>query len=86
MVAQLVDLQLERGMDPGRAPGAAWRRLGAYRAGVMFSGQPELIDRRAARRPLAVGYGEGEMYVGSDALALAPFTKRIGYLRTATGR
>src|SRR5271165_2597793 len=81
-VAQLVDLNLQRGMDPVAAAGAAFRRLeGAYALAMIFAGHPELIVGAQHGAPLAVGFGDDEMFVGSDALALAPLTRRIAYLR-----
>src|SRR6516225_8785014 len=80
-VAQLVDFNLQRGMDPVAAAGAAFRRLeGAYALAMIFSGHPELIVGAQHGAPLAVGFGEDEMFVGSDGLALAPLTQRIAYL------
>jgi glucosamine--fructose-6-phosphate aminotransferase (isomerizing) len=81
-VAQLVDLHLKRGMTPVEAAGAALRRLeGAYALAMIFAGHPELIVGAQHGAPLAVGFGDDEMFVGSDALALAPLTRRIAYLR-----
>src|SRR5579872_824417 len=81
-VAQLVDLNLQRGMAPIEAVHAALRRLeGAYALAMIFSGHPELMVAAQNGAPLAVGYGDEEMFVGSDALALAPLTRRIAYLR-----
>src|SRR5580704_3809506 len=81
-VAQLVDLNLKRGMTPIEAAGAALRRLeGAYALAMIFAGHPELIVGAQHGAPLAIGFGEDEMFVGSDALALAPLTRRIAYLR-----
>jgi glucosamine--fructose-6-phosphate aminotransferase (isomerizing) len=81
-VAQLVDLNLQRGMEPVAAAGAAFRRLeGAYALAMIFAGHPELMIGAQHGAPLAVGFGEDEMFVGSDALALAPLTRRIAYLR-----
>ena len=81
-VAQLVDLHLKRGMSPVEAAGAAFKRLhGAYALAMIFAGHPELIVGAQNGAPLAVGFGEEEMFVGSDALALAPLTRRIAYLR-----
>src|SRR5487761_2488973 len=81
-VAQLVDLNLQRGMAPLEAAGAAFRRLeGAYALAMIFAGHPELIIGAQHGAPLAVGFGEDEMYLGSDALALAPLTRRIAFLR-----
>ncbi|HEY4043549.1 MAG TPA: glutamine--fructose-6-phosphate transaminase (isomerizing), partial [Rhodopila sp.] len=81
-VAQLVDLNLRRGMTPIEAAGAALRRLeGAYALAMIFAGHPELIVGAQHGAPLAIGFGDDEMFVGSDALALAPLTRRIAYLR-----
>lgn len=80
-VAQLVDLHLQRGMAPIEAASAAFARLeGAYALALIFAGHPELIIGAQSGAPLAVGYGDEEMYLGSDALALAPLTRRIAYL------
>jgi glutamine---fructose-6-phosphate transaminase (isomerizing) len=81
-VAQLVDLNLQRGMTPMEAAGAALKRLeGAYALAMIFAGHPELMIGAQHGAPLAVGFGEEEMFVGSDGLALAPLTRRIAYLR-----
>ena len=81
-VAQLVDLYLKQGMDPIRAAGAAFKRLeGAYALAMIFAGHPELIVGAQRGAPLAIGFGEDEMFLGSDALALAPLTRRLAYLR-----
>jgi glucosamine--fructose-6-phosphate aminotransferase (isomerizing) len=80
-VAQLVDLYLQRGMAPVDAAQAAFRRLeGAYALAMIFAGHAELMIGAQHGAPLAVGYGDGEMFLGSDALALAPLTNRIAYL------
>jgi glucosamine--fructose-6-phosphate aminotransferase (isomerizing) len=81
-VAQLVDLNLKNGMAPIEAAGAALRRLeGAYALAMIFSGHPELMVAAQNGAPLAVGFGDDEMFIGSDALALAPLTRRIAYLQ-----
>jgi glucosamine--fructose-6-phosphate aminotransferase (isomerizing) len=81
-VAQLVDLHLKQGMEPVAAAGAAFARLeGAYALAMMFAGYPELLVGACHGAPLAVGFGEAAMYLGSDALALAPLTRRIAFLR-----
>jgi glucosamine--fructose-6-phosphate aminotransferase (isomerizing) len=68
-------------MTPIEAAGAAFRRLeGAYALAMIFAGHPELIVGAQHGAPLAVGFGEDEMFVGSDGLALAPLTQRIAYL------
>jgi glucosamine--fructose-6-phosphate aminotransferase (isomerizing) len=80
-VAQLVDLYLKQGMKPIEAAGTALRRLeGAYALAIIFAGHPELMVAAQHGAPLAVGFGDDEMFVGSDALALAPLTRRIAYL------
>jgi glucosamine--fructose-6-phosphate aminotransferase (isomerizing) len=79
-VAQLVDLNLKRGMAPAEAAGAAFGRLeGAYALALIFAGHPELMIGARNGAPLAVGFGDGEMYLGSDAMALAPLTDRLAY-------
>ena len=81
-VAQLVDHHLGLGMSPVDAAAAALRRIeGAYALAMIFADHPELIVAAQSGAPLAVGFGDGEMFVGSDALALAPLTRRIAYLR-----
>ncbi|MEI7713267.1 MAG: glutamine--fructose-6-phosphate transaminase (isomerizing) [Rhodospirillales bacterium] len=81
-VAQLVDLNLQRGMAPIVAAGSALRRLeGAYALAMIFAGHPELMIVAQHGAPLAVGFGEDEMFVGSDGLALAPLTRQIAYLK-----
>jgi glucosamine--fructose-6-phosphate aminotransferase (isomerizing) len=80
-VAQLVDLNLKRGMSPIEAAGAAFGRLeGAYALAMVFAGHSDMMIGARHGAPLAVGYGEDEMFLGSDALALAPLTQRIAYL------
>ncbi|MDE8347065.1 MAG: glutamine--fructose-6-phosphate transaminase (isomerizing) [Acidocella sp.] len=80
-IAQLLDLLLAEGATPVEAARAAFARLeGAYALAIIFSGHPELMIGAQRGAPLAVGYGETEMYLGSDALALAPLTQEIAYL------
>jgi len=80
-VAQLVDLNLQRGMTPIEAAAAALRCLeGTYALAMIFSGHPDLIVGAQHGAPLAIGFGENEMFVGSDGLALAPLTERVAYL------
>ncbi len=81
-VAQLVDLNLKRGMSPREAAHACLSRLhGAYALAMIFAGHPELMIGARHGAPLAIGYGDDEMFLGSDSLALAPLTRRIAYLR-----
>jgi glutamine---fructose-6-phosphate transaminase (isomerizing) len=81
VVAQLVSRNMDRGQDPVAAVAAALPRLrGAFALGFIFSGQDGLLIGARHGAPLAIGYGQGEMYLGSDALALAPFTDALTYL------
>ena len=81
-VAQLVDLNLRHGMEPVEAAREAFRRLeGAYALAVVFAGHPDLMVGAQHGAPLAVGFGEDAMYLGSDSLALAPLTRRIAYMQ-----
>jgi len=81
-VAQMVDLNLRRGMEPVDAAREAFGRLeGAYALAMVFAGHPELMVGAQHGAPLAVGFGETAMYLGSDSLALAPMTRRIAYLQ-----
>ena len=81
-VAQLVDLYLQQDMTPVEAAGRTFARLhGAFALAMIFSGHPELMIGAQFGAPLAVGFGEDEMFLGSDGLALAPLTRRIAYLR-----
>ena len=81
-IVQLVDLLLQQGHTPIEAAGLALGRLeGAYALAMVFAGHPELMIAACHGAPLAVGFGDREMFVGSDALALAPLTRRIAYLR-----
>jgi glucosamine--fructose-6-phosphate aminotransferase (isomerizing) len=81
VVAQLVTSEMRRGRSPVDAVAAALPRLrGAFALGFLFAGEEDLLIGARHGAPLAIGYGEGEMYLGSDALALAPFTDEVGYL------
>ena len=81
VVAHLVTDLMDSGKSPRDAVAAALPRLrGAFALGFVFEGEPDLLIAARQGAPLAVGYGEGEMFLGSDALALAPFTDSITYL------
>ena len=81
VVVHLVTEYLDRQMAPQEAVAAALKRLdGAFALAIVFSGRHDLMVGARRGSPLAVGYGDGEMYLGSDALALAPLTDRICYL------
>jgi glucosamine--fructose-6-phosphate aminotransferase (isomerizing) len=80
-IVQLVDLLLQQGLAPEAAAREALGRLhGAYALAMIFASDPDLLIGARHGPPLAVGFGEDEMFVGSDALALAPLTQRIAYL------
>ena len=81
-IVQLVDLLLKRGLPPIEAAARALARLdGAYALAMIFAGHAELMIAACHGAPLAIGFGDGEMFAGSDGLALAPLTRRIAYLR-----
>jgi glucosamine--fructose-6-phosphate aminotransferase (isomerizing) len=80
-VVHLIDQYLRQGLEPAEATAAALKRLrGAFALGIIFAGHPEMMIAARQGSPLAIGYGDGEMFLGSDALALAPLTQRISYL------
>ncbi|MGA2044275.1 MAG: isomerizing glutamine--fructose-6-phosphate transaminase, partial [Roseiarcus sp.] len=81
VAAFLVTDEMAAGSSPAAAVAAALPRMrGAYALVYLFDGCDNLLIGARRGAPLAVGYGEGAMYLGSDALALAPFTDRIAYL------
>ena len=81
VVAHLVAREVERGSDLRQAVATVLPRLhGAFALAVMLKSEPDLLVGARLGAPLTVGYGEGENYLGSDALALAPLTQRIAYL------
>ncbi len=80
-VAMLCDRALAQGLSPLLAVRATLARLrGAFALAFLFEGEEDLMVVARKGSPLAVGFGRGEMYVGSDALALAPMTNQIAYL------
>ncbi|MBB3019286.1 glucosamine--fructose-6-phosphate aminotransferase (isomerizing) [Microvirga lupini] len=81
VVAQLVTYEIRQGRGPIEAVAVTLPRLrGAFALGFLFSGEEDLLIGARHGAPLAIGYGQGEMYLGSDALALAPFTDEVAYL------
>ncbi|MDI6026267.1 glutamine--fructose-6-phosphate transaminase (isomerizing) [Corticibacterium sp. UT-5YL-CI-8] len=81
VVAHLVAREVAKGLSPVEAAHKALKRLeGAFALAIMFDGDEDLIVGARNGPPLAVGHGEGEMFLGSDAIALAPFTNSITYL------
>ena len=81
VVAHLLTRYLQEQKTPEQAMAVAMERLhGAFSLAVIFAGRHDLMIGARRGSPLAVGFGDGEMYLGSDALALAPLTRRICYL------
>lgn len=81
VIAHLVTYYLKQGMAPQEAANAALDRLeGAFALAMIFAGEHDLLIGARQGTPLAVGYGDGEMYVASDSYALAPLTKKICFL------
>ncbi|MGY3611084.1 MULTISPECIES: glutamine--fructose-6-phosphate transaminase (isomerizing) [unclassified Bradyrhizobium] len=81
VVAHLVESYLKNGYSPQDAVKASLPRLrGAFALAFLFKGHKDLMIGARKGSPLAIGHGEGEMYLGSDAIALAPFTDTITYL------
>jgi glutamine---fructose-6-phosphate transaminase (isomerizing) len=81
IVLHLVDSYLAKGINPVEAVRASLSQLrGAFALGFIFGGNDDLMIGARNGPPLAIGYGEGEMYLGSDAIALGPFTDTISYL------
>ena len=80
-VALLTQIYMEAGLGPVAAARKTLSRLeGAFALAFLFQGEDDLIFAARKGSPLAIGHGDGEMYVGSDAIALAPLTDRITYL------
>ena len=82
VIAHLVTLQLDKGLSPKDAVFHTLQRLqGAFGLGFIFAGEHDLMIAARQGSPLALGFGDDEMYLGSDALALAPLTNRILYMQ-----
>ena len=81
VIAHLVTEEIKRGAPPIDAVKTTLPRLrGAFALAFLFAGEDNLLVGARKGSPLAVGFGDGEMYVGSDAIALAPFTDQVSYL------
>ncbi|VAW13056.1 Glutamine--fructose-6-phosphate aminotransferase [isomerizing] [hydrothermal vent metagenome] len=81
IVAHLVTLEMKAGKTPHEAVAATLKRLkGAFALAFLFAGHDDLLIGARHGPPLAVGHGGGEMYLGSDAIALAPLTSTVTYL------
>ena len=81
VVAHLLNLEMQAGKSPREAVADVLARLkGAFALAVMFDGEDDLMIGARRGPPLALGHGDGEKFIGSDAIALSPFTDRITYL------
>jgi len=81
-IVQLVSHYLAKGDDPETATRKTLSRLeGAFALAFLFADHEGLLIAARKGSPLAIGYGDGEMFIGSDALALAPLTRRLTYLQ-----
>ncbi|MEM8687528.1 MAG: glutamine--fructose-6-phosphate transaminase (isomerizing) [Pseudomonadota bacterium] len=81
VVAHLITAELEAGKTARQAVPAVLNRLeGAFAFAILFEGQDDLMVAARKGSPLAIGYGDAQVFVGSDATALAPFTNRVSYL------
>ncbi len=81
VIAHLVTEEMKRGASPAAAVKAALPRLrGAFALAFLFAGEEDLLIGARQGSPLAIGFGDCAMYVGSDAIALAPFTDTVSYL------
>jgi glucosamine--fructose-6-phosphate aminotransferase (isomerizing) len=81
VVVHLLTRYMDDGLEPVDAVAKALPRLeGAFGMAIVFAGEENLMIGARRGSPLAIGYGDGEMYFGSDAMALAPLTRRICYL------
>jgi len=81
VIPHLVTYYLKQGMKPKDAADAALNRLeGAYAVAMIFTGEHDLMIGARQGTPLAVGYGDGEMFLASDSYALAPLTRKITFL------
>ncbi|WP_353228539.1 glutamine--fructose-6-phosphate transaminase (isomerizing) [Novosphingobium sp.] len=81
VVAHLISEQVESGLSPQDAVKAVLPRLrGAFALAIAFRSHPDMLIGARLGSPLVVGYGDGETFLGSDALALAPLTQRVTYL------
>ena len=80
-VVHLITHEMQNGLGPVDAVRSALKHLqGAFALGIIFAGHDDLMIAARQGSPLALGHGSGEMYLGSDAIALAPFTDTITYL------
>ncbi|MGB1159722.1 MAG: glutamine--fructose-6-phosphate transaminase (isomerizing) [Alphaproteobacteria bacterium] len=80
-IVHLISAALSDGLEPVEAVKSVIARLqGAFALAILFAGHDNLMIGARKGSPLAIGYGEGEMYLGSDAIALAPLTSTLSYI------
>ncbi|WP_375623973.1 MULTISPECIES: glutamine--fructose-6-phosphate transaminase (isomerizing) [unclassified Bartonella] len=81
VIAHLITRALKDGLSPKEAIRTSWKRLqGAFSIALIFEGEDNLMIAARSGPPLAIGYGKDEFFVGSDAIALAPFVDHISYM------
>ncbi|WP_375673640.1 glutamine--fructose-6-phosphate transaminase (isomerizing) [Bartonella sp. TS82HLJMH] len=81
VIAHLITRALKDGLSPQEAIRTSWKRLqGAFAIALIFEGEDNLMIAARSGPPLAIGYGKDEFFVGSDAIALAPFVDHISYM------
>lgn len=81
VIVQMISRELAAGKPPADAVQLTLKRLdGAFALGIIFSGEQDLMIGARRGSPLAIGHGEAEMFLGSDAVALAPFTNKVTFL------
>ncbi len=81
VIAHLITRALKDGLSPQEAMRTSWKRLqGAFAIVLIFEGEDNLMIAARSGPPLAIGYGKDEFFVGSDAIALAPFVDHISYM------
>ncbi|MBC8049289.1 MAG: isomerizing glutamine--fructose-6-phosphate transaminase, partial [Chitinophagales bacterium] len=81
VIGHLISREMRGGAEPAAAVEAALKELdGAFALAIIFAGHDDLMIGARRGSPLAIGHGKGEMFLGSDAMALAPFTDQITYL------
>lgn len=82
VIAHLITRALKSGLSPQEAMRTSWKRLqGAFAIALIFEGEDNLMIAACSGPPLAIGYGKDGFFVGSDAVALAPFVDRISYMK-----
>ena len=81
VILHLIDKNIAAGKTPKNAVAEALKKLeGAFALGIIFASQPDTLIAARKGSPLAVGYGKGENFIGSDAIALAPYTSKVAYM------